>query len=143
MAASIKVFIDANIWYSAANKSTGHARHVISGILPNLSIVTSQRALDDARKYLERDVPNRLNVLDVLIKSLDKKLQILNEPSNKISLKAQKSVRDLNDAVILAGAIECEADYLVTWNTKDFIQDKIIDLQIITPAELVKIVMGE
>ena len=137
MATQLKAFVDVNVWYSAANKSTGHARQVVSGSLPNLKLITSERIISSARKYLEKNASSRLNILDVLIESLGKNLQIISEPNDEIILKSFEDVLDADDAAVLAGARQSNADYLVTWNTKDFIQDKISDITIVTPAELI------
>ena len=135
----IRVFVDANVWYSAANKSTGHARQLISGVIPEIILITAERAISDARKSLNKNAPNRINVLEVLIIALGEKLQIIADPPKEEVLKQNEAVLDFDDSIVLAGAKQAKVDYLVTWNTKDFIQEKITDIKIITPAELVKI----
>lgn len=135
----VRVFVDANVWYSAAYKSTGHARQLISGVVPDIILITSQRMLSDARKSLDKNAPSRLNVLETLITALAERLKILPNPSQVDVLKEHEVVSDFDDAIVVAGAREANADYLVTWNTKDFIQKNIPDIKIITPAELIKI----
>lgn len=139
----IKAFIDANIWYSASNKSTGHSRQLLSGILPNIELTTSIPALEEAVKNLSEEAPNRIYVLESLIKGLGSELKTLSHPGNKLISESLSQVKDHRDAIILGSAKEANTDYLVTWNTKDFIQDKISDIKIVTPAELVKILASE
>lgn len=133
----IRIFIDANIWYTAANKSTGHSRQLLSRIFPNLEIITSDLVLDETIARLSKDAPNRIYVLESLIRGLKDKLIISPAPGENLVIECLDQTRDNNDAPILAAAKLSKVDYLVTWNTKDFIQDKISDIKIVTPAELI------
>lgn len=134
----IRIFIDANVWYAAANKSTGHARQLLSGIFKNIEIVTSNLALEEVTVHLSKNAPNRIYVLESLIDGLGDKLTVLSAPNERLVAEYLKQVLDSEDAPILASAKEAKADFLVTWNTKDFIQEKIFDIKIVTPVELVK-----
>lgn len=133
----IRTFIDANVWYTAANKSTGHSRQLLSGTFPNIKIITSHLVLDETITHLSKDAPNRIYVLESLIKGLKNKLIISPVPGENLVIECLNQTRDNSDAPVLAAAKLAKVDYLVTWNTKDFIQDKIPDIKIVTPAELI------
>jgi predicted nucleic acid-binding protein len=116
----IRVFLDANVLYSAAESPDGlnssiftvsHKRGDIELIADRYvwgeaDIHLMQRRLEDARNELQRLGGTYLEIRPF--------------PSLQLTQRFRPLVSDPADAPVLAGAVSARADWLVTNNRKDF-----------------------
>ena len=104
----MKIFVDANVLFSAAYSQKGKAFDLLSS---GLHIVTSDYAIDEARKNLTTKRPNALESLDKLLQ----KIEIV------ASVDAEGCLIDLpdKDRPIFLAAMKSKATHLLTGDLKD------------------------
>jgi len=113
-----RVFLDANVLFSAALTKSGVAR-ALFGVAEkrgDITLLTTGYAVEEARINLERKAPRALHDLRGLIASIT----VPEEPPMQLVQRLAPLVPDPRDAPILAGAVFAGADLLVTGNTRDF-----------------------
>lgn len=113
----MKLFLDANILFTAAYSKQGISRALFK--LANVglcSLVTSCYAVDEARRNLHLKAPAVLTVFDELIRQL----VLVREPSTALIAMMLALPLIEKDAPIMAAAVEAKADILVTGDRKDF-----------------------
>lgn len=105
----MKIFVDANVLFSAAYSQKGNAFDLISS---GIHIVTSDYAVDEAKKNLSVKRPNALGHLDKLIQ----KIEIV------VSIDAEGCPIELpeKDRPIFLAAMISKATHLLTGDLKDF-----------------------
>lgn len=137
--AKIKVFIDSDVIISSLLSSSG-ASHIIiqvnynrlNSFISNFSYEELNRTADKLgidKNKLEKILKNKFK----LIKLRHDKEEILN--------KYGSYTYDIEDAHIVAGAVEAKSKFLVTFNTKDYKADKIyqdFSIRVIIPGELLQ-----
>lgn len=114
----IRLFLDANVLFSCAYDPESRAAVLFQlAVSRRAVLITSQYAIEEARRNLELKRPTALNCL----RQIESVLQRAPEAS-------QGLVRDVvtehkippGDGPILATAIRCSADYLVTGDKAHF-----------------------
>lgn len=106
-----RLFIDANVLFSAAY--LGEERTPALMALADrgrCALVTSQYAVTEARRNLERKRPDCVPALDHLLRFMD----LGPVPSPLMIERAVAFGLSQGDSVILAGAVASRADWLVT-----------------------------
>ena len=114
-----RVFLDANVLFSAAISPGGVARAIFElsdQRRDRLELVATGYALKEAFRNLERKRPDDVGNLLGLIDGM----WFAEEPPEGLADRLQGRVPDPKDLPILAGAVWAEADLLVTGNSKDF-----------------------
>lgn len=109
----MKVFLDANVLFTAAHNPRGKAALLIElGERGYWMLFSSPYALEEARRNLERKFPRGMNDLE----SLRLKLQLVDHHPNSPFPEglAQK------DRPIFQAAFACGASHLITGDIKDF-----------------------
>ncbi len=113
----MRLFLDANILFSAAHRDTGSVR-IFFGLAEAgaCEVASSSYAIDEARRNLARKYPERLADLEALVTHLT----VCSEatPEN-IAWAAQQKLPP-KDAPILAAAVQASAAVLVTGDRTDF-----------------------
>lgn len=112
-----RVFLDANVLFSAALTKGGVAR-ALFGVAEkrgDVTLLTTGYAVEEARA-LERKASRALYDLRGLMASIT----VPEEPPVQLVRRLAPLVPDPRDAPILAGAAFAGADLLVTGNTRDF-----------------------
>ena len=105
----MKIFVDANVLFSAAYSQKGKAFDLIcSGV----RIVTSDYAVDEARRNLLAKRPTSIQHLDTLIKKIEVVASI-NSDGCPIELPEK-------DRPIFLTAMKSAATHLLTGDLKDF-----------------------
>ncbi|MFZ5876124.1 MAG: putative toxin-antitoxin system toxin component, PIN family [Nitrospirota bacterium] len=130
------MFLDTSALIAGLISQTGAAREVLrlceAGVVETL---VSPQVLTEADRNLSEKLPGLVADYRLLIQSIAPTL--VDDPApTEVSRLA--GVIHSNDAPILAAAVEAEADYLVTWNTKHFHQPRVrqaVRFQIVTPGE--------
>jgi|SRR3989338_1906962 len=125
----MRIFVDSDVIISSFLSQSG-ASYFLIGITSLQLFISSL-----SKKELEV-VVKRLDIRgDMLTTLIENNLEvvILSESLPKIKESFGRYVLDENDAHILAGAKAAKADFLITYNVKDFKIDKIKkDLNILT-----------
>ncbi len=113
----MKLFLDANIIFTAAYSAEGISRHIFElAEVGYCSLYTSAFALEEARRNLALKAPAKISHLNRLISQLT----IVAEPPPDKVQRAQELPLALKDAPIMAAAFACSADILVTGDRRDF-----------------------
>ena len=134
----LKALIDTNVLISAAYKSTGRSRELISrAVKGEFQPYVANRSLLSARLRLEQIAPERVDTFDKLI--MDLIPRIIKDPTEEEILKHAGQAAKPSDVYIVAAAIAYTCQYIVTWNTKDCLQDKIKGVKIVNPHEFIEI----
>lgn len=140
----MKVFLDANVYFSAARSPLGGSSLIIAfarkGIL---RIFASPEVLREAERNLRLKEPQ-----EVLLRHYQN-LQAIDVA--KIRIDKEKALRNFGeainpkDALILEGVRKARADYLVTLDRRHFFTRKVEELklpfEIVTPGRIIEIVV--
>lgn len=123
------IFVDSDVIISSFMSQSGAAYFLLSTTSLQLFISSlSKKELETVVKRLGI----KSNMLATLIKN-NLKVTMLLESLPKIKESFKQYALDENDAHILAGAKAAKADFLITYNVRDFKIDKIKkDLGILT-----------
>lgn len=129
----ISVFLDSDVVISSLISDTGASHQLMNnknavGYISNISykellLVVKKLNLDE--KKLRNMVSKRLKIVK------------LSQTLKEIKLKFKNYIKDLNDAHIVAGTVESQVNYLITYNIKDFEINKIkekYNIKIMTPG---------
>ena len=137
----MKLFLDANVIFSAAHRSEGRSQSLVAlASAGTCKLLTSAHALEEAGRNLRLKSSGFETRLESLV-GLSKVV-----PEGPAVLVAWATERGLppNDAPILAAAIHAQADLLVTGDTRDFghLFDQVLrGTRIVTPAKALDIVL--
>jgi putative PIN family toxin of toxin-antitoxin system len=141
-----KVFLDSNVILSGLLSDKGPPRiilDILSLNLPMLSGATGQYNIIEIERNLKKKMPDILPVYKKYLPVID--LEIVPLPSSDEVKHLSKYISG-KDAPVLASAISCKADYLVTGDKKDFNKSGLkgrYDFQILSPTEFVQEILPE
>ncbi|NTU74242.1 putative toxin-antitoxin system toxin component, PIN family [Candidatus Roizmanbacteria bacterium] len=132
----MRLFLDSDVIISSLNSSTGASFQLLETSLDKFISNYSARELEIVVERLSLD-------LDQLRKILSTKVQIVTllERPDEILKRYELYINDPFDSHIIAGAVAAQAQYLITYNMKDYKIDKIKeDFKIITmrPGEFLQ-----
>jgi predicted nucleic acid-binding protein len=109
----IRLFLDANVLFTAAHNPSGKAALIIDlGIQGNWEIVSCSYAVEEARRNISIKFPDCLERFETLISA------ILKVPSRS-GLSCPVPLPE-KDRPILESATHCKATHLLTGDVKDF-----------------------
>ena len=113
----MKLFLDANIIFTAAYTPQGASGFLFSIAESGaITLCTSLYALDEAKRNLALKAAEKLPTLENLLPHLT----IVSEPRpEKVAWAALLPLPE-KDAPIMAAAVSCKADILVTGDRRDF-----------------------
>ncbi len=136
----IRVFLDASVLFAAAYSAKGTARDLIRLALEGkIELVVSQQVLEETRRNLSLDYPEKLTLLNVIVEELD--LVVVDNPTKDQVLAAAEHTA-LKDAPIIAAAQNAAVDYLATYDRKHLLDPEIVaeksGLSIVTPTVIVE-----
>ena len=131
----IRAFLDANVLFSAAQSRGGMSWRAVelAGIRDDLSVITTEYALDEAERHLREKDPASLGEYE----HLTTLVETCPAPPGPLTRHVRWLVKDEKDWPILAGAISAEADWLLTKDGKHFghlYGVQVYDVFITTPA---------
>lgn len=134
---SIKLFLDSDVVIAAYLSNKGAANSVIVSSKLDLFISNySQMELNRVAKKTKM----KQKKLDNLIKN-NIIIYEFKQPIEQVRKKYSQYVKDINDAHIVAGAVQTQANFLLTYNLKDYRIDKIrsaFDLLIMQPGNFLQ-----
>ena len=113
----MRLFLDANVLFSAALRAEGNARALFLLARPaNVTLCSSAFAVEEASRNLRLKRPEALSGLSPLLAEIE----IGNAPSVDAMTTASKFGLESKDLPILAGAIAARTDLLVTGDRRHF-----------------------
>lgn len=113
----MKLFLDANIIFTAAYSPQGASRLLFfMAEAGTVALCTSRYALDEASRNLALKAYDKLETLEKLLLHLT----IVPEPNPAMVAWAANLPLPQKDAPIMAAAVACKADMLVTGDRRDF-----------------------
>ena len=132
-----RVFVDSDVVISSLISSKGAAYHLIHEV--DIKRFISNRSIEELGRVVEE--------LGINVESLNK---VIEEKFSKTEIKDSLSaikkeyreyVNDENDAHVVAGAARAKSKFIITYNQRDFKQDKIKDdlsIILMTPAQFLQ-----
>lgn len=136
-----KVFLDANVYFSASRSPTGGSSAILKlGEKKKFSIYATSQVLREAERNIRKKEPlsARLRFYDLLSDTRPKMVKI---DKKKVEKEYQKMM-NRKDSFVLAGAKKAKVNYLVTLDRKHFFTKKVkqarLPFQILTPGELLR-----
>jgi len=117
------VFLDTSALFAGIWSGTGGARMLLKlGEAGVVNLIVSPHVLKEIEAVLRRKSPQSLGSLALL---LDRSRITVARPGSKEHLLLYKSLVDYTaDAIVLAAAWTCEADYFVTLDRKDVLNNQ-------------------
>lgn len=139
-----KAFLDSNIIISGLFSDKGSPRiilDILSLDLPVLSAVTGEYNIIEIERNLSKKMPGVLPVYRKYFKAIN--LEVIPLPSYKDIKKLSGHIAE-KDIPVLASAINCNADFLVTGDKKDFskLRGK-YSFKILSPSEFLDMILPE
>lgn len=113
----MKLFLDANVIFSAAHRGEGRAQDLIAlARTGHCALLASAHALEEARRNLQlKSSGFERRLADALVQ-----ITVITEAHAAPVEWAQEQGLPLKDAPILAAAVHAGADLLVTGDIRDF-----------------------
>lgn len=108
----MRIFLDANILFSAANPKW-RTSVLVQWLIENATCVTSSYAVEEARRNLAASFPEHRPSLEKLLRQIEIHATAICKLDSSIDLKEK-------DRPILAAAISAYATHLLTGDQKDF-----------------------
>lgn len=134
----VKIFLDSNVILSGLLSERGTPRMILDVLtlhLPVLQGATGEYNILEIERNLARKMPNILPIYRKYLPLLCLEIVPLPEPETIAAMAGQSVAKDLP---VLASAMACQADYLVTGDKKDFAKARESGkycFQVMSPAE--------
>ena len=139
----MKLFLDANVIFSAAHSEQGRSQDLVAlARRGHCEIVTSTHALEEARRNLQLK-SGRFE--QRLAAALAQTTVVAEAPAELVDWAKQQSL-PLKDAPILAAAVHVKADLLVTGDNRDFghlFGRALRGTRVVTPAAALGLVLKD
>lgn len=118
-----KIFLDANVLFSAVFSERGGARMLfLLAESETTQILVSPSVLSEADKALRRKAPHILGHLTVLLDKADSQIV---DKATWSQVEAWNQIVDyVPDAIVIAEAVAAEADYLVTLDRQHILSNR-------------------
>jgi predicted nucleic acid-binding protein len=134
----MRLFLDANVLFSAAHRDTGSVRIFFRlAEAGACELVSSPYAIDEARRNVACKHPGRLADLEALLAGLS----VCREAAPELVAWAAGQRLPAKDAPILAAAVQAGATLLVTGDQKDFghiYSQTLRGTQVLTPTAAIE-----
>lgn len=135
------IFLDSNIFISAALSQTGGSFHIINeSRQQDINIYTNNFVIAEVSRIVREKFPKKIDTAYQLISSTP--INIKENPSAKEVQKIAKFIDDIKDTPILAGALQSNAESLITLDRKHFMSEKLksasLPIQILTPKDFIE-----
>lgn len=137
----IKVFIDANVLFSAARSRAGGSAYIFKlAEKGRLKLFSARLALKEAERNLveKKDEETLLMLYDLLERI---SVQLV-DADKAIAKKKYAGVFGAKDAPIFASAVASKAEFLITLDKKHFLHPKIakenLPIKIVSPGQFIE-----
>ena len=138
----MRLFLDANVLFSAALTADGRARALFDLAGPKeMTLLASPHAIAEAIRNIELKYPDRVEELQALVE----RLSVTLEATPSMAERAARQGLPAEDAPMLAAAIQAHADLLVTGDRTHFghlYGQTIAGLETVAPAEALARLLG-
>jgi len=141
-----KVFLDSNVLLSGLFSDKGAPRIILDLLTLNLPILTGATGhynLIEVERNLKKKMPEAMLLYQKYLPKLH--LEIVALPSRATVISMAGAIAE-KDIPVLASAIECGAEYLITGDKKDFARlrnMKKYNLKIVSPSEFIETVFPD
>ncbi len=138
-----KVFLDSNVLLSGLFSDKGAPRIILDLLtldLPVLAGATGRYNIMEVERNLQKKMPGAVALYREYLPKLH--LEVVALPSRK-TVKEMAGIIAEKDTPVLASAIACSAEYLITGDKNDFAKLKNsgrYNITIISPSEFIEIV---
>jgi len=132
----LKVFVDADVLFAGSATPSKHSASLLILRLAEMTLidaVTSEQAVTEAARNLEKKAPKALPVFNLLIA----RSVIVTPNPTKTDLRKFIGLADKKDLPILVAAIREECNWLVTFNLRHF-QPGHPDIRVVRPGSFVR-----
>ena len=134
-----RTFLDTSALLAGLLSTKGAAREVMRmGEAGVFQLVISAQVLRELDRNLTKKFPELAEEARAYISGLAPEL--VDDPS-PAAIRRFHGIIEKEDQGILAAAVNAKVDWLVTWNTKDFMSEKVarsVPFTIVTPGELLQ-----
>ena len=137
-----RLFLDASVLVAGSGSPGGGSGAILMLLefnVPILQGVVSRQVLVEAERNINKKLPRGVKRYQEIVANI--RLEVEADPSQRDILNCAKLI-NLKDAPILAAAIEAQADFLITLNTKHFMTDQLegacLSMKIVTPGEFLQ-----
>lgn len=138
----MRVFLDANVLFSAAYRETGSVRAFFAlSAAGACTLCSSAHALEEARRNLRLKHPARIGDLERLLESVE----LVPEPRPATVTWALAAGLPAKDAPILAAAVEARCHILATGDRSDFgvlMGRRLNGTVVMLPADALDLLLG-
>ena len=138
----MKVFLDANVVFSAAHQREGRAQSLLLlARAGRCDLMVSAHALEEARRNLTR----KSHSFDKRLADLLPMTEVVAEAPAPLVARALERGLPLKDAPILAAAVHANADILATGDLRDFghlFGKSLRGIRILSLAKAIEAVLG-
>lgn len=136
-----KLFVDANVFFSAIKSSRGGSAEVFKlAEYKIIKIAVSSLVLFEARRNIAKKLPST-KIFDFFNLINDIGFEITNVDKKK-SISKYGQIIASKDASVLAAAIESKSDFLITLDRKHFMSPKIkkvkLPIKILIPGDFLQ-----
>ena len=141
-----KVFLDSNVLLSGLFSDKGAPRIILDLLtlnLPMLAGATGRYNLMEVERNLKKKMPEAMPLYQKYLPRL--RLEIVEMPSRATVISMAGAIAE-KDVPVLASAIACGAEYLITGDKKDFAKLRNVkkyNLKIVSPSEFIETVFPE
>jgi uncharacterized protein len=139
----MRVFLDANVLFSAAYRETGSVRAFFAlAATGACKLVSSAHAMEEARRNIAAKHPGRSLDLEALLAQIE----LCPEPSTATIAWAAQQGLPPKDAPILAAAIEARCQVLATGDRSDFgvlLGRRLRGTLVMLPADAIELLLGK
>lgn len=138
----IRVFLDANVYFSAARSKTGSSAAVLElAKLKQISVAATNIVLREAERNIRLKEPSStLLRFYEIVKECQPKLVVIDKRQAE---KRYLQLINRKDAYVLEGARKAKVDYLLTLDKRHFMNKKMkqayFPFRIVTSGELIRI----
>jgi predicted nucleic acid-binding protein len=141
-----KLFLDSNVLLSGLFSDRGAQRIILDLLTLNLPILagaTGRYTLIEVERNLKKKLPEAIPLYQKYLPRLCFEIVALPSRATVISIAGTIAAKDVP---VLASAIACGAEYLITGDNKDFAGVKKLNrynIRIVSPSEFVETVFPE
>ncbi len=133
--AKISTFLDSDVFISALISQRGAAYKLFN--LKEVERWISTLSLKEINRVLVKKNIKKTS----MIKKLKKFCRVLNLKEEDIEERFGLFVKDINDKHVIAGAYHAKAEFLITYNKKDFVLPAIerkLGIKVLSPGEFLR-----
>ncbi|MCH7613693.1 MAG: PIN domain-containing protein [Candidatus Marinimicrobia bacterium] len=131
----LRVFFDSDVIISGSFSQSGASFLLLQlSELGFINGIISPQVIEESKRNIQKKLPSALALFNNIIKMCHLELV---SPTNEEIQKAL-TFADKKDVPILAAALKANADYLTTFNTKDYYPSLAFNISIVKPKEILR-----